>query len=368
MTKISDLLLALGAGPAEDKPFGSFLAALRAWLRADAAVILIERQRRDRPGVIFSSGSVTPEGAADYLGHFKEDPFIDLPPGHVTTLHEHLGPARAAQSEFLRATDKWGATYVMGVDIISSGTKVRIRATRSRQAGDFDDATKAKLGAMTPHLTQALDLFLHLNDLTAERDLYAGILARLGLGTLIVDAGGSILAASPAARALLSEGDVLAAPGNQLRVLDNPTAQQALMALIVANAEAAASGGEPPPARALRVQRANGTSVGLIVRPAVASPFLDLPVRAAATVTIADPDRDRAPHARTLSQLFGLTGAEAELGVLLAQGLDLDQASEALGIAKSTARTHLRAIFAKTSVTRQAALVRLFLRSVDELA
>lgn len=367
MNDILELIAALYDGPLEDEPFASFLARLRAWLGGNAAVILIERQRRDRPGVILASGAITPAGSRDYLEHFKDDPFIDLPQGKVTTLHEHLGAALSERSEFVRATDRWGATYVLGVDIEAAGTKVRVRTTRAMNTGDFGSAEKERLNSIVPHLTRALSLFLRLTDMAAERDLYAGTLARLGLGTIVVDANGAILEASPTARALLGEGDVVAAQGSYLRLPHDPAAGRALADLIAANADAAAKGTEPPPARALRVMRANGTSVGLIVRPAPASPKLDLPVRAAAVVTVADPERDVAPQAQTLSQLFGLTGAEAELGVLLAQGLDLDHASETLGIAKSTARTQLRAIFAKTGATRQAALVRLFLRSVDEL-
>ena len=43
-------------------------------------------------------------------------------------------------------------------------------------------------------------------------------------------------------------------------------------------------------------------------------------------------------------------------------------AIDALGIARNTARSHLRSVFAKTGATRQAELVRLVLRSVAALA
>ena len=54
--------------------------------------------------------------------------------------------------------------------------------------------------------------------------------------------------------------------------------------------------------------------------------------------------------------------------VLLADGLSLDEASEALGMSRNTARTHLRSIFSKTGVSRQTLLVRLILKSVAQLA
>ena len=56
-----------------------------------------------------------------------------------------------------------------------------------------------------------------------------------------------------------------------------------------------------------------------------------------------------------------------QLAMLLANGLTLDEASDALGISHNTARAHLRSTFSKTGVTRQTMLVRLILRSVATL-
>jgi DNA-binding CsgD family transcriptional regulator len=57
--------------------------------------------------------------------------------------------------------------------------------------------------------------------------------------------------------------------------------------------------------------------------------------------------------------VFGLTPAETRLLSRLLAGRTLEEAAAEFGIAISTAKTHLRAIFAKTGVARQADLVRL---------
>ncbi len=54
--------------------------------------------------------------------------------------------------------------------------------------------------------------------------------------------------------------------------------------------------------------------------------------------------------------------------MLLAKGLNLDEASEQLNVSRNTTRTHLRSLFAKTGVNRQSLLVRLILNSVAPLA
>jgi len=62
-----------------------------------------------------------------------------------------------------------------------------------------------------------------------------------------------------------------------------------------------------------------------------------------------------------LVKLYGLTAAETRLLGLLAQGRSLEATAAALGIAITTARTHLQRLFDKTGTSRQAELVRLVL-------
>lgn len=60
-----------------------------------------------------------------------------------------------------------------------------------------------------------------------------------------------------------------------------------------------------------------------------------------------------------LMQTFDLTQAEAHVASLLASGRSLDDAAKLLAISKDTARSHLKAIFAKTATHRQGELVAL---------
>ncbi len=70
----------------------------------------------------------------------------------------------------------------------------------------------------------------------------------------------------------------------------------------------------------------------------------------------------KAPAVEILRRLFGLTPAEARLAALLGQETSLAEAAEALQITMLTARSHLKRIFEKTSVTRQADLLALLRR------
>ncbi len=65
-----------------------------------------------------------------------------------------------------------------------------------------------------------------------------------------------------------------------------------------------------------------------------------------------------------LVKLFGLTYAETRLIGLLATNMDLRDAAASLGIALTTARTHLQHIFEKTGTSRQPELMKLVLSAL----
>ena len=71
---------------------------------------------------------------------------------------------------------------------------------------------------------------------------------------------------------------------------------------------------------------------------------------------------EREPCERLLSRAFQLTAAEARLASSLASGEGISVASTRLAISRETARTQLRAIFAKTGTSRQAELAALLSR------
>jgi DNA-binding CsgD family transcriptional regulator len=76
---------------------------------------------------------------------------------------------------------------------------------------------------------------------------------------------------------------------------------------------------------------------------------------------LAETSNASVPGADLLRLLFDLTPAEARLTRLLVEGNTLAAAARQLKVTEGTARTHLRGVFAKTGVERQAGLVRLLL-------
>jgi DNA-binding CsgD family transcriptional regulator len=68
------------------------------------------------------------------------------------------------------------------------------------------------------------------------------------------------------------------------------------------------------------------------------------------------------PEATQFCAAFGLTVAEAKLAAKLASGVGIDGAASSLGVSRETARSQLKAVFAKTNTRRQAELAGLLAR------
>ena len=96
----------------------------------------------------------------------------------------------------------------------------------------------------------------------------------------------------------------------------------------------------------------------LPIEPAARSPFLG----ARALLLLTDLRKTRSIAPDLLVQTFGLTRAEANLAVLIGAGQPLEHAADKLSVAPLTARTQLKAVFAKTDTHRQGELVALLSR------
>ncbi|MGU4703690.1 helix-turn-helix transcriptional regulator, partial [Burkholderia cepacia] len=129
------------------------------------------------------------------------------------------------------------------------------------------------------------------------------------------------------------------------------------------------TGSTPSVAHAIAVPRPSGKPrLGVLIRAVPLSEWSeDNPRRPACAIFIRDAERKSQASHEIVRKLFDLTPAETALALALVNGQTLEEAADELAISKNTARSHLRAIFSKTGVTRQATLVRLLLNSVLSL-
>ncbi|MDL2400330.1 helix-turn-helix transcriptional regulator [Rhizobium mayense] len=72
-----------------------------------------------------------------------------------------------------------------------------------------------------------------------------------------------------------------------------------------------------------------------------------------AFATVEDPEEKVRQRPATLTKLFGLTRAEAEIALMLAQGMTLHDIATQRTVSYQTARAHLKSIYRKTDTNRQ---------------
>jgi DNA-binding CsgD family transcriptional regulator len=79
-------------------------------------------------------------------------------------------------------------------------------------------------------------------------------------------------------------------------------------------------------------------------------------------LTLTDLTLSSRPDASLLMAAYNLTAAEARLAVQIVSGSGIDDAARTIGVGRETARSQLKAVFAKTNTSRQAELVNLLTR------
>jgi len=225
---------------------------------------------------------------------------------------------------------------------------------RTPQEGPFGDAIKQTLAQLGAGLGEAATLsrLIGHSALTGA----TSALNQIGQPALAISAAGLVLDANAAAERLLDRDVSLL--NRRLRVTDRQAGaelERLLEQLRVARE------GLAPPTAVIVVRRARRLPLLIRVQPvppAARSPFLG----ACALLTLHDLDERPADNARLLVQVFGLTNAEARLALLVGVGKTIEHAAERLSISPLTARTQLKAIFAKTETHRQSELVALLSR------
>ncbi|PVA05580.1 response regulator [Thalassorhabdomicrobium marinisediminis] len=169
------------------------------------------------------------------------------------------------------------------------------------------------------------------------------VLDRLAVGVVLLGEDGGVRHANRAAQILAREAKIDLGPRIGVEGGDGRK--------LVALAKKVASG---QVAEAALLLETGGRRLMVLGRPLGQAAGKD---GIAAMLTISDPERQQALDAETLRQLFDLTPSEACVALLIAEGLRRDQVADRLDVSSTTVAFHLRNIFDKTGLRRQADLL-----------
>ena len=223
-----------------------------------------------------------------------------------------------------------------------------------RQAGaqPFGQDDETAFGELIPHVRRAIALHRRLITFGTEERAALAALDALPIGVAIVDGSGHALFANRALQEIAGRKDGFLLVGGRIAATD-PTRTRALRGM----AEAAAAGTRSPsPGWTATLPRTTSAPLYVLTAPMprpAKGPF----ARPLAVVFVSDPDRPVETSREVLQRLFGLTPAEAGVLEALVRGATVQEAAESLGVAVETARSQLKAIFAKSGTSRQAELV-----------
>jgi DNA-binding CsgD family transcriptional regulator len=373
--RYSELLDHLYQGPFEARPFLSFLDELRAVLQLSFAALILRHPENLDQGVIFMSSPKLPAANIDappdgppniYTDHYYAfDPIASLPFGTVVTIDEITPLSEFEKTEFYKMCNEPNDIhYIAGIDLRDDqGHRFSLRLCRSRSLRNFTKAERNFVQMLSSHVCRAVANSIALIQFDSERQFYARAISGRSLGIVILDEHGHILRSNGAADRSLREKDGVARTQDQIQI-KYPPLNELLYRHIQTALDAQRVGGTVA-LQAISVPRPSG-------RPDYELVLNTIPVDRHFTpsntphliIFISDPAARTEISTQALMNIYHLTATQAALVKLLAEGKTLEEVAHALNIKTTTARAHLRSIFAKTGVTQQSKLVSLVLKSL----
>ena len=221
----------------------------------------------------------------------------------------------------------------------------------------------ALVTALLPHVRQFVRVRQALVRAEARNTTVTDLLDNPRIGVLHMDRRGRVMAANERARGILRHGDGLSDRGGMLHA--RGPADQTRLARLVGDALPAS---DPAPRSGSMLLRRSPVlpPFAVHVKP-VGVPQPDYGARhVAALVLIVEPGRRHRVDPQLVARTLDLTPAETQVAVWLAEGRSVRDMAEATGYTEGTIYWHLKQVYRKQSISRQADLVQLVL-SLAEL-
>jgi len=247
------------------------------------------------------------------------------------------------------------------------GTKVRVDSScfgmmglmRRPSQAPFDAADLARMKILGPHINRAMTLFAQSSVADRQRRAAFAALNHIAPALAVLEGSGHVVYHNEKMRMLAREGDVSIHNG---RVHATSPQIRARILTAVRECHQAVLNGRPHLSRAIAVPRSSERSpLAVLVGSTRGEEGDEETVSPLVVLLATDPDARPEIQRSALSELYGMTGAEADVAGMLAEGFSPDEIAHELGISMNTVRTHMKRVFEKTRVGRQADLVRVLL-------
>jgi DNA-binding CsgD family transcriptional regulator len=248
--------------------------------------------------------------------------------------------------------------FVSAVLDKSATTAALFGVFRYEREGTVDDETRQRMRLIVPHIRRAVLIGRIIDLKAAEAASLADSLDGLSAGMCLVDAVGRIVHANLACHVILETGDFLSMTGGRI-VASDPEIDRSLRELF-----AAAGGGDAAIGTqgiALPLKAKDGSCYLMHVLPLTsgARRLAGIAYAATAALFIRKVATETPPLPEIIARVYGLTPTELRVLLAIVEVGGVPDVAVAIGVAESTVKTHLKRLFLKTGVSRQADLVKI---------
>ena len=234
-----------------------------------------------------------------------------------------------------------------------------LAVTRDRSQGTIDGAGRERMRRVVPHVRRAILMGKTIDLQKAETAAYEDAFDALTAAIYLVDSGGCIMHANRSGATLLADSEIVTRRDGRLHALD-PHADRTLQGILVAAKTADETAFGPKGATFLMISR-DGARYAAHVLPLLKGNLRKpRPGHAAAIgIFVQRACMHRPGVADALAERFRLTPTELRVlfGVVEIGGAP--DVARVLGMAEGTVKTHLKRVFLKTGISRQADLVKI---------
>lgn len=360
--------------PTEDPPWRSFLECFCRIIDARDASILIQQiphgpQPPDRSSsnYMLVTSDTAPHLTPDFLDAvINANIAVDIPqpqPGTVTDiLAENEFFSSRLYLDFLKPAN---IKHIAGIDIYRSDSLcIQLSTQRGNNQQAFSAHELGVLELLAPHLLRTLQFRAETGEGRQIMSLYEQILDKLDMGVALLDERGRIVSSNHAARQAMRPEHGLNVIGNRLVAAE--AADIGRLRKAIADASSIISSPlQAQQGQCIGLRDRSGTIVTeLVIKPCSETELGARDEHIAVAVYIHTNIREAHPiNSEALTGLYGLTGKEAITATLVASGMGLSDVAAQMAVSVNTVKTHLRSVYDKTGLNRQAQLISLLGKS-----
>jgi DNA-binding CsgD family transcriptional regulator len=238
---------------------------------------------------------------------------------------------------------------------------VMLTAFRDDHEPAFNDDDKAWMQMLVRHVSRSLGIMQRLQTATLQKASLVASLDRLSFGVALLNSDMQVLHMNDAAtRAIAREDGLRLNAGRQIEGASSTQHSAALTTWMrsVSDADVPAHFSD-----GFRVPRRDATQAYVIqcVPLTDSNGWHATGEDAKYVAFIVDPNALKLPSVERLVTLYGLTNAQANVALQFAQGGGYKFVAQRLSISEETVRSHVKDIYPKMRVTKQADMVRVVL-------